>query len=119
VIVDEVHINGELTKGEDVADLGGEILAYMSWGTPPPAKNLQPADGLTPEQRFFIGFCAVGCANETPGRSEGCARRPTRIRRRNTARQRSGGEHAGIAKAFSCRAGQPMVKPAEKICKVW
>src|SRR6267142_2798664 len=66
VMVDEVHINGELTKGEDVADLGGEILAYMAWGTATAGKNLQPADGLTPEQRFFIGFAQWACANERP-----------------------------------------------------
>ena len=46
--------------GEDVADLGGEILAYIAWKEATEDKDLRPVDGLTPEQRFFIGLCAVG-----------------------------------------------------------
>src|SRR5467141_4383329 len=118
VMVDEVYINGELTKGEDVADLGGEILAYIAWGAATAGKNLQPADGLTPEQRFFVGFAQWACANE----------RPEDLRMRAQTDPHSPPEYRinGVvvnmpefAKAFSCRAGQPMVKPAEKICKVW
>jgi putative endopeptidase len=118
VVVDEVHINGELTKGEDVADLGGEILAYMAWGSATAGKNLQPVDGLTPEQRFFVGFAQWACANE----------RPEDLRVRAQTDPHSPPEYRinGVvvnmpefAKAFSCRAGQPMVKPAEKTCRVW
>jgi putative endopeptidase len=118
VVVDEVHINGELTKGEDVADLGGEILAYIAWGAASAGKSLQPVDGLTPEQRFFIGFAQWDCSNE---RSE-----DLRVRAQtdphSPAQYRINGVVVNMpefAKAFSCRAGQPMVKPAEKICKVW
>ncbi len=118
VVVEDVHINGELTKGEDVADLGGEILAYMAWGAATSGKNLQPADGLTPEQRFFIGFAQWDCANERP--------EDLRVRAQtdphSPAEYRINGVVVNMpefAKAFSCRASQPMVKPAEKICKVW
>jgi putative endopeptidase len=118
VVVEDVHINGELTKGEDVADLGGEILAYIAWGAANAGRNLQPMDGLTPEQRFFIGFAQWDCANE----------RPEDLRVRAQTDPHSPPEYRinGVVvnmpefeKAFSCRAGQPMVKPAEKICKVW
>ncbi|HEY6270079.1 MAG TPA: M13 family metallopeptidase [Candidatus Acidoferrum sp.] len=118
VVVEDVHINGELTKGEDVADLGGEILAYIAWGAANAGKNLQPIDGLTPEQRFFIGFAQWDCANE----------RPEDIRVRVQTDPHSPAEYRinGVvvnmpefAKAFSCRAEKPMVKPAEKVCKVW
>jgi putative endopeptidase len=118
VVVEDVHINGELTKGEDVADLGGEILAYLAWGAATSGKNLQSADGLTPEQRFFIGFAQWDCANERP--------EDLRVRAQtdphSPAEYRINGVVVNMpefAKAFSCRAGQPMVKPAEKICKVW
>jgi len=118
VVVDEVHINGELTKGEDVADLGGEILAYMAWGAATAGKNLQPAGGLTPEQRFFIGFAQWDCANERP--------EDLRLRAQTDPHSPPENRINGVvvnmpefAKVFSCRAGQPMVKPAEKICKVW
>ena len=118
VVVDEVRINGELTKGEDVADLGGEILAYMAWDTAIAGKNLQPVDGLTPEQRFFIGFAQWDCANERP--------EDMRVRAQTDPHSPPGFRINGVvvnmpefAKAFSCHAGQPMVKPAEKICRVW
>ena len=56
VVVDDVRINSRLTLGEDVADLGGEILAYSAWQGATKDKGLKAVDGLTPEQRFFIGF---------------------------------------------------------------
>jgi putative endopeptidase len=118
VVVEDVHINGELTKGEDVADLGGEILAYIAWGAANAGKNLQPIDGLTPEQRFFIGFAQWACANERP--------EDQRVRVQTDPHSPPEYRINGVvvnmpefAKAFSCRSGQPMVKPAEKVCKVW
>ncbi len=118
VVVDDVHINGQLTMGEDVADLGGEILAYIAWKDAAKDKNLQPVDGLTPEQRFFIGFAQWDCANE----------RPEDLRVRAQTDPHSPAEYringvlvnmAEFAKAFSCKAGQPMKKPTDKVCRVW
>jgi putative endopeptidase len=118
VVVDEVHINSALTLGEDVADLGGEILGYMAWKDATKDKKLEPIDGLTPEQRFFVGFAQWDCANE----------RPEDLRVRAMTDPHSPPEYRinGVvvnmpefAQAFSCKAGQPMVKPADKVCKVW
>ena len=63
-VVDEVKINGKLTLGEDVADLGGLILAYNAWKSATGAKKLEPIGGFTPEQRFFIGFAQWDCGEE-------------------------------------------------------
>ncbi len=118
VVVDDVHINSKLTLGEDVADLGGEILAYIAWKEATKDKNLQPIDGLTPDQRFFIGFAQWDCANE----------RPEDLRLRaisdphSPATDRINGVVVNMpefSRAFSCKEGQPMVKPPEKICKIW
>jgi endothelin-converting enzyme/putative endopeptidase len=118
VVVDDVHINSALTLGEDVADLGGEILAFMAWKDANKDKNLQPIDGLTPEQRFFIGFAQWDCANE----------RPEDLRVRAATDPHSPAQHRinGVVvnmpeftQAFSCKEGQPMTKPADKVCKVW
>lgn len=118
VVVDDVHINGKLTMGEDVADLGGEILAYLAWQGATAKKNLPSVDGLTPEQRFFIGFAQWDCANERP--------EDLRVRAQtdphSPAEYRINGVVVNMpefAKAFSCKAGQPMAKPPEKACKVW
>ena len=118
IVVDEIHINSKLTLGEDVADLGGEILAYMAWQSATKGQALSPRDGLTPEQRFFIGFAQWACSNE----------RPEDLRVRAATDPHSPGEYRinGVvvnmpefAKAFACKAGQPMTKPVEKVCKVW
>src|ERR1700684_953829 len=118
VMVDDIHINGELTLGENVADLGGEILAFMAWKDATKDKNLLPIDGLTPEQRFFVGFAQWDCANM---RDE-----DLRVRAitdpHSPAKYRINGVVVNMPEfghAFSCKAGQPMVSPPDKVCKVW
>src|SRR6202167_247765 len=55
VIVDDIHINSKLTSGEDTADLGGTLLAYLSWKKQTAGMRLENKDGFTPDQRLFIG----------------------------------------------------------------
>jgi len=118
IVVDDIHINSKLTLGEDVADLGGEILAYLAWKDATKDKDLKPIDGLTPEQRFFIGFAQWACSNE----------RPEDLRVRAATDPHSPAEYRinGVVvnmpefeKAFGCKTGQAMTKPAERVCKVW
>jgi len=118
VSVEDVHVNGKLTLGENVADLGGEILAYMAWKDATKDQNLKPIDGLTPEQRFFVGFAQWDCANERP--------EDLRVRAmtdpHSPARYRINGVVVNMPEfvdAFSCKPGQSMVKPAAQVCKVW
>ncbi len=118
VSVDDVHVNGKLTLGENVADLGGEILAYAAWQDATKDKKLQPVDGLTPEQRFFIGFAQWDCANERP--------EDLRVRAmtdpHSPARYRINGVVVNMPEfsdAFHCKPGAPMVKPAANVCKIW
>ncbi len=118
ISVEDVHVNGKLTLGENVADLGGEILAYIAWKDANKDKNLQPVDGLTPEQRFFVGFAQWDCANERP--------EDMRVRAmtdpHSPARYRINGVVVNMpdfAEVFSCKSGQPMVKPAANVCRVW
>ncbi len=63
VAVDDIKINGELTMGENVADLGGLMLAYMAWKNETQGQKLESIDGFTPEQRFFIGYGQAWCSN--------------------------------------------------------
>ena len=118
VVVDDIHINSKLTLGEDVADLGGEILAYMAWQDATKGESLQPRDGLTPEQRFFVGFAQWACEND----------RVEELRLRAATDPHSPAEYRinGVVvnmpefgQAFACKTGQPMTKPPEKVCKVW
>lgn len=118
VVVDDVRINSKLTEGEDVADLGGTILAYIAWKDATKDMTLEDRDGLTPDQRFFVGLAQWACENN----------RPENLRVNAITDPHSPGKYRinGVVvnmpefgKAFSCKAGQPMVKPPEKVCHVW
>jgi len=118
VVVDDVHINGALTLGEDVADLGGELLGYMAWKDKTKGMNLQQVDGLTPAQRFFVGFAQWDCASERP--------EDLRVRAmtdpHSPAQYRINGVVVNMPEfqqAFQCKPDAPLTKPAEKVCKVW
>jgi endothelin-converting enzyme/putative endopeptidase len=118
VVVDEVHINSKLTLGEDVADLGGENLAWMAWKNKTKEKRLDPIDGLTPEQRFFVGFAQWDCANDRPENLRVRAKTDPH----SPAQYRINGVVVNMpefTQAFHCKAGQPMTKPPDKVCKVW
>jgi len=118
VIVDDIHINSALTLGEDVADLGGEILAYIAWKGATKDKVLASVDDLTPDQRFFVGFAQWACSND----------RPEELRLRaatdphSPAKYRVNGVVVNMPEfrqAFSCKESQAMVNPPDKVCKVW
>ena len=53
------HINGELTLGENIADLGGLNIAWDAYQMTDEAKANQPIDGFTPAQRFFISYGTI------------------------------------------------------------
>src|SRR5438105_14137898 len=55
-----MHINGELTQGENIADIGGVKIAFMAFKKAMAKKGPQPTiDGFTPEQRFFLGYAQI------------------------------------------------------------
>jgi endothelin-converting enzyme/putative endopeptidase len=115
-VVDEVKINGKLTLGEDVADLGGLILAYSAWKHATAAKKLETIGGFTPDQRFFVGFAQWDCGDERPE-----SKRANAITNPHSPEEyRINGVVSNMpefAKAFSCKAGQPMVRA--QACRVW
>jgi putative endopeptidase len=115
-IVDDIKINSKLTEGEDVADLGGLILAYIAWKAEIQGKQLENRDGFTPDQRFFIGYAQWACENQ----------RPENLRASAITNEHSPGKYRvnglivnipEFQQAFSCKAGQPMVR--ENRCRVW
>jgi endothelin-converting enzyme/putative endopeptidase len=115
-IIDDIQINGKLTLGEDVADLGGLILAYMAWKEDTKGQNLQPMDELTPEQRFFVGYGQSWCANE---RDENKRLRAT-VDPHSPEQYRTNGVVSNMPdfqQAFHCKVGSPMVN--QNRCRVW
>jgi putative endopeptidase len=59
VPVDDVHINGELTLGENIADLGGMIITYTAFKKATANKKDENIDGLSADKRFFINFAQI------------------------------------------------------------
>jgi putative endopeptidase len=118
VVVDDIHINSKLTEGEDVADLGGTILAYIAWKDATKGKQLEDRDGLTPDQRFFVGLAQWACENDRPENLRVHAKTDPH----SPGKYRINGVVVNIpefGKAFSCKASQPMVKPENEVCHVW
>ena len=116
VIVDDIHINSKLTSGEDVADLGGTLIAYIAWQKQTAAEHLTPIDGFTPDQRFFVGMAQWACANERPANQ--------RVQAATDPHSPPFARINGIVsnmpqfqKAFGCKVGQPMVHAPT--CKIW
>jgi putative endopeptidase len=116
VVVDDIHINSKLTSGEDVADIGGTLLAYLAWKHATKGQDLKPIEDLTPDQRFFVGMAQWACGDE----------RPESKRLHATVDPHSPGEYRinGVVtnlpefgQAFGCKAGQPM--RSAKACRVW
>jgi endothelin-converting enzyme/putative endopeptidase len=115
-VIDDVKINSKLTLGEDIADLAGILLAWDAWKVATAGQKLEPKDGLTPEQRFFVGNAQWACANMRP--------EDLRVRAVTDPHSppvwRVNGLMPNVpefARAFSCKAGQPMVR--ENICRIW
>ena len=61
-----LHINGHQTLGENIADVGGLRVSYAAFKLATKDKQLPPADGFTPDQRFFISFAQSWRTNERP-----------------------------------------------------
>jgi putative endopeptidase len=114
-----LHENGKLVLGESIGDLGGVKLAYLAFqksmeGKPRPADK----DGFTPEQQFFISW----------GQSRGDAIRPEAQRQfvltnpHPVSKYRVIGPLCNLPefhKAFNCKAGDAMMRPAEQRCEIW
>jgi putative endopeptidase len=54
-----LHVNGSLTQGENLADIGGLAIAYQAFKNTPEGKSDTKIDGFTPDQRFFLSFAQV------------------------------------------------------------
>jgi endothelin-converting enzyme/putative endopeptidase len=115
-VVDDIKINSKLTLGEDLADLGGMVLAWTAWKVQTSVVKPESRDGFTPEQRFFVGFAQWACENN----------RPEDLRVQAATDPHSPGKYRvngvvvnlpDFAKAFSCKPGSPMT--SAKPCRIW
>jgi putative endopeptidase len=119
VAVDDVHVQGRLTLGENTADNGGLLIAYMAYLERAKLEHVdlsKKVDGYTAPQRFYIAYAQNWCSNDRPE-----ALRAGALQDPHSPDQfRVVGpivNQAGFAGAFSCKAGAKMV-PVNS-CRVW
>ena len=114
-----VHLNGKLTLGENLADLGGLWLAWLAWLDKAHDSHLDMAaktNGYTPEQRFWIAYAQQWCTQTRPEQLRTQAQTNPHAPdeyRTNTVLQ----DLPEFAKSFSCKKTATMVSP--KACRVW
>jgi putative endopeptidase len=112
-----VHLNGKLTLGENIADMGGVKLAFAAYrALRAKADTVRVADGFTEDQQFFLANAQIWCAKMT----DEYARLMVQNDPHSHPRFRVNGPVANLpefAEAFSCAPGTPM--HPEKTCSVW
>ncbi len=118
VVIDTFHVNGRLALGENLADFGGMVIAYDALEQALEGKERTLIDGFTQEQRFFISYAQSWRVDVRP---------ETQRLRASTdphapPKWRVNGPLANMpsfAKAFGCKAGDPMVQPDSLRAAVW
>ncbi len=118
VAVDDVHVRGKLTLGENTADNGGLRIAHMALmkSLADASKQTEKIDGFTPGQRFFLGWGQIWCQNQT----DEMARMLALNNEHSPGNYRANGVVQNMPefqKAWGCKTGQPMVRA--NACHVW
>jgi putative endopeptidase len=113
-----LHVNGELTQGENIADLGGLKIAYAAFKKATAGKPQEKIDGLTPDQRFFLAFAQIWRSKQ---RDEDLKLR-LNTDPHSPARYRVDGPLSNLTEfqqAFNLPENSPMVRPADKRVNIW
>jgi putative endopeptidase len=118
-VLDSVHVNGKLTLGENLADLGGLSVSYAALEKTLAQKG-RPGniDGFTPEQRFFLAWAQIWRANTTPE----AARLRINTDPHSPSEWRTNGPLSNMpqfAAAFGCKGGDPMVRDESVRPVIW
>jgi putative endopeptidase len=114
VAIDSMHVNGKLTLGENLADLGGVSVAYGALKAKPQGK----IDGFTPEQRFFLSFAQIWRENIRPE----SLKLQLNTDPHSPGHFRCNGPLSNMpefAQAFGLKDGVAMVRPEEIRAKIW
>ena len=117
-VTDSVHVNGELTLGENIADLGGLVTAYYALQKSLEGKEKPLIDGFTPEQRFFLSFSQVWRLNSRPE----ALRLQVNTDSHSPEKFRVVGTISNMEefmKAYGGNPGDPMINTGDKRVVIW
>jgi predicted metalloendopeptidase len=118
VAVDDLKLNGKLTLGENIADIGGLKLSFLAFQKAAARHPSQTIDGLTPEQRFFVSFAQVWRIKVRDEQARVFAvsdpHSPPRWRVTGAL-----SHQPAFAAAFGCKTSDAMLREEESQAEVW
>ena len=118
VVDDQSHVNGRLTLGENIADLGGLTVAYFALQKAMANKPHTKIDGFTPEQRFFLAWAQIWRGLQRPEMEL----QNLKTNPHSPGKWRVNGPLANMPEfreAFACKEGDTMVRPENLRARIW
>ena len=116
--IEGIMVNGKLTLGENIADLGGLAVAHDALQRELANKRVAEIDGYTPDQRFFMNWATVWRVNFKP--------EALKVRLQTDSHAPANFRAAGapsnlpaFAQAFSCKEGDAMVRSGDARIAIW
>lgn len=117
-VLDSLHVNGAMTLGENIADLGGVAIAYQAFKKTKQGQSNELIDGFTPDQRFFLSWAQVWRGIATPEYT---------VQLLKTDFHSPGEARANIPlsnfepfyKAFNVKEGDKMYRSESERAKIW
>jgi predicted metalloendopeptidase len=117
VPIDDLHINGALSLGENIADLGGLLVAWDAFKLTPQGRSNAKIDGLAPDQRFFLAFAQTWRTAQRPAllrlQLQADEHAPAKFRVNGALRNMP-----AFAPAFACRSGDALARPSGQV-SIW
>lgn len=113
-----LHVNGSLTIGENIADLGGLKIAYYAYQRSLNGKKRETINGFTPEQRFFIAFGQIWCSKYT----DKALKNQIYTNVHAPGKYRVLGPLSNMEEffeAFNVKSGDKMRMPEDKRARIW
>ena len=118
VPIDSLHINGKLTLGENIADLGGLLVAYDAFKLTAQGRGDAAIDALTPDQRFFLAYAQSWREQQRPQQ----LRLQLQSNEHAPVKYRVNGPLSNLpafARAFECKPGDAMMRSDTVAVKIW
>jgi putative endopeptidase len=117
-VLNNLHINGEATQGENIADLGGLVMGYEAFKKTKQGQSTEKIGGYTPDQRFFLGYAYAWMVNYTKESLEQRVMSDVH----SPSEFRVNGVVANMPEfhnAFGVKAGDKMHRAESAIVKIW
>jgi len=116
--IDNMHLNGELTQGENIADLGGVVMGFEAFKNTDQYKSNEMISGLNPNQRFFLGYALGWMLNMRPE----ALKNQIKTDVHSPAKWRILGPLSNMPEfysAFGVKKGDKMWRTEDQIVKIW